>query len=158
MRIEGNKMKRKLFILVSAVLLLVGCTKVVEVENSESSENKQEFKTKLIQNIKMKLVSIDAMQSGVDEEKKIIQLQFEIKNEDSGVIGVGGNDFTLQVEKKQYSVVSDANNIGQEIEVGKEIKGNIYFEVPENVTNAELVYIPNGKILGKWHLTIPQSK
>ncbi|MGM0218771.1 DUF4352 domain-containing protein [Enterococcus sp. AZ126] len=154
-------MKKKVFILVSVVLLLAGCTKVAKTknsENSEVSEVKQEFKTKLIQNTKMKLLSIDAMQSGVDEKKKIIQLHFAIKNQESTVIGIGGSDFKLKAEKKQYSVVSDANNIGQEIEVGKEIKGDIYFEVPENLKKAELVYIPNEKILGKWDLIIPQAK
>lgn len=154
-------MKKRVFILVSVILLLAGCSKGAETKKSEDSEvsqDKQEFKTKLIQNTKMKLLSVEAMQSGVDEKKKIIKLQFEIKNEDSTVIGIGGSDFKLQAEKKQYSVISDANNIGQEIEVGKEIKGNIYFEVPENLKKAELVYIPNKKMLGKWDLIIPQSK
>lgn len=154
-------MKKRAFILVSVILLLAGCTKVTETKNTEDSEvsqDKQEFKTKLIQNTKMKLLSVEAMQSGVDEKKKIIQLHFDIKNEESTVIGIGGSDFKLKTEKKQYSVVSDANNIGQEIEVGKEIKGDIYFEVPENLKKAELVYIPNKEILGKWDLIIPQAK
>ncbi|MEK4150715.1 DUF4352 domain-containing protein [Carnobacterium sp. FSL E2-0243] len=144
-----------------ALLLLGGCGALpTETKNNSENQSKtnQEFKTKLIQNIKMKLTKIEANQSGMDEQKKIVAISMDLTNEDAQAVGIGGGDFKLKTKNKNYDVISDANNIGQEIEVGKGTTGMLYFEVPEEEKNAELIYTPGNEVLAKWKIELPKSK
>lgn len=154
-------MKKISLSLVIVLLLLGGCgastTKIKSNPENQSKTN-QEFKTKLIQNTKMKLTKIEANQSGMDEKKKIVAISMNFKNEDAQAVGIGGGDFKLKTKNKKYDVISDANNIGQEIEVGKGTTGMLYFEVPEEEKNAELIYTPGNEVLAKWKIELPKSK
>ena len=150
--------KVTLVVLGSALLMLAGCSEGGMKKSSEVKHDKQEYKEKFIQNAKMKLLSIDASQAGTDDEQKIIEISFNIKNEDSSAYGIGGGDFHLHTEKVDYQVISDANNIGEEVGVGKESKGKLYFAVPEKLTNADLIYGHGDQELGKWTVELPTTK
>lgn len=154
-------MKKISLSVIIALLLLGGCgalTTETKNESENQSKTTQEFKTKLIQNIKMKLTMIESNQSGKDEKKKIVAISMNFKNEDAQTVGIGGGDFKLKLKNKKYDVISDANNIGQEIEVGKGTTGMLYFEVPEEEKNAELIYTPGNEVLAKWEIELPASK
>ncbi|PLS37027.1 hypothetical protein CYV26_00825 [Carnobacterium maltaromaticum] len=154
-------MKKISLSVIIALLFLGGCGALTtetkkDLENQSKTIN--EFKTKFIQNIKMKLTMIEANQSGLDEKKKIVAISMDFKNEDAQAVGIGGGDFILKENDKKYEVISDANNIGQEIEVGKKSTGMLYFEVPEEAQKAELIYTPGDEVLAKWEIELPKSK
>ncbi|WP_244966973.1 DUF4352 domain-containing protein [Listeria grandensis] len=153
----------------ACALSLVACSG--SPSNEETPKAKQETKiekettypVKTVNNIEMKIKDIETTENGKGD-KNIVQLTMSFKNETSGKYGIGGNDFILKSGDKTYTVKTDANNIGTEIDPNKTVSGAVNFELPKDVKSGEFSYQPvtfgkeKPKVLATWKISIPSNK
>lgn len=97
--------------------------------------------------------------SSDNKDKKMIILEFSLKNTSKTEQPIGANDFKVIDNKKEYEIYGlESDNFGQVLESGKELTGKAYFEVPESLEKATIAFKPENKVLGEWDLTIPDKK
>lgn len=160
------KLKKIMSLIVvgSTLILVTGCRGQESnlkdsTENFSKEKNDKSFKTKTVNNIEMKIIDIVATENGNGDKIKL-KIAMNFLNNDSSDVGIGGFDFKIKMAKKMYDVDFTANNIGSTFEPSKDLTGNLFFELPKDIKEAELVYTPapENKVLAKWSLTIPAMK
>ncbi|MBC1457640.1 DUF4352 domain-containing protein [Listeria newyorkensis] len=118
---------------------------------------KQEFKTKTVNNIDMKIGEIKTTES-TKKDKNMVSIAMSFLNNDNAPVGVGAGDFKIKSGDKTYEVFPQGNNFGDEFKPNEKLEGKAYFELPTSVKKGTLVYAPMDKEQASWSITIPEAK
>ncbi|MBC1227992.1 DUF4352 domain-containing protein [Listeria booriae] len=147
----------------ASILSLGACSSTPSNEETPKTKQTTTYTTKTVNNIEMAIKNIETTENGKGD-KNIVQLTLDFKNKTDSKYGIGGNDFILKSGDKTYTVKTDANNIGTEIEPNKTVTGTINFELPKDVKSGEFSYQPvtfgkeKPKVLATWKISIPNNK
>ncbi|MBC2161873.1 DUF4352 domain-containing protein [Listeria booriae] len=81
-------------------------------------------------------------EKAISDRKTVLKIEVTVKNNDKKAIGIGAGNFNLKDDDGKvydnYGLKSDS--LGQELEAGKAVTGNIYFEIPEDLDKGWLDY------------------
>lgn len=138
-----------------SLVLLTGCSKEETKSNSSSnsSETTQSFVLQDADNLLLNVSEVKVAKTE-DKNKKVI-LTMDIENNGLEGKDIGSIDFYLEADGKEYKIDANSNNFGESVDLGKELKKNLTFVIPEKLTKAKLVYRPADKVLAEWEIEIP---
>lgn len=158
----------KKIVLLASVLLctlsLTGCNtsnnSTAETEIKSSSEHKYQnnasldTETKIANLLEITPKNIKSISSGKDDKKTVVTVDIHAKNTDSAENGLGAYDFVLKVNDKEIEPYNEANNFGDTIAAGKELDGQVSFEIPKSANKAELIYKVKDKKAASWNIKL----
>lgn len=84
------------------------------------------------------------------EDKKILLIRVQAKNESNEEKGFGSNDFRLKIGKEELLPYADGINFGEAIAKGETYEGTMSFEVPSEANEAKLIYQPYDPSEAEW--------
>ncbi|MBC2163593.1 DUF4352 domain-containing protein [Listeria booriae] len=153
---------KKIVLATAAVLTLVfagACGNAATKDDKEKTTEtaKQEFKTKTVDNIDMKIGEIKTTES-TKKDKNMVSIAMSFLNNDNAPVGVGAGDFKIKSDGKTFDVYPQGNNFGDEFKPNEKLAGKAYFELPNTVKKGTLVYAPMDKEKASWSITIPEAK
>jgi len=134
----------------TSILFSAGCTgaKEIKKESVERQSSQTEIGKEKGNSIKkMKVTAAKIIKDEtVSEQEKVVQVQFDIKNEGTEDFGIGAGDFIIEDDKgKTYSLYGKEDNFGGLIPAGESLKGNGYYSVSKETKELKVVYQPVGK-------------
>ncbi|MEY8498735.1 DUF4352 domain-containing protein [Enterococcus avium] len=131
-------------------------TKIESVNNKRGKQNQNRVsidkETKFANLLEITPKNIKSVSSGKNDKKTILTIDIHAKNTDDTENGLGAYDFVLKVNNKELEPYSEANNFGDTIDAGKELDGQVSFEVPKKSNNAELIYKMKDKKAASWNI------
>ena len=140
------------------VVILSGCGVQGNTKNNDKTNTSQESKVTdsiIINGLELKLSGFEQKKM-IDENQKEIQVYTAHvfgKNVSSSEKGLGAIDFILNTDKDtEVKVTTKLSSFGSSISSGKEVKGDLYFEIPKGENPNSISYAPVDKNLYKWKI------
>ncbi|KRM21193.1 hypothetical protein [Latilactobacillus graminis] len=141
---------RKLIYFISLIVIgitLTGCqSKRVKQTTNDLGQAKQ---TK-----QLVMTPISAKTVSHAGKKKIVQIQFKVKNKSVKKFQVGASDFIIKYET-HYFYMGEGINFAATLAPSKATKGNGFYEIPARARRFTLLYKPlDVNQTAKWQVTV----
>ncbi|MBC1212070.1 DUF4352 domain-containing protein [Listeria booriae] len=100
-------------------------------------------------------------EKATSDRKAILKVVVQVKNNSKKAIGIGAGNFNLKDDDgKNYDNYGlKADSLGQELEAGKTVTGNIYYEIPADLEKGWMDYAASlgQEPAAEWLLAFPKK-
>ncbi|CAD5897504.1 conserved exported hypothetical protein [Carnobacterium maltaromaticum] len=142
-------MKKYLWLLILCLVLVsTGCSSNNKKDDTGESRKTDHFSIEV-----EKVVSEPAL-----KDDQLITLTFNVANSGKTDFAIGASDFYLKdSQDNKYKINGNHPNFGDDVKKGTSLKGEGFYQLPENETAFTVVYQPFKTVEAEWFIVLPKK-